>query len=56
MQDHEVIAGHDLVVLHQGRVLANGRGAHIIADAKARDLHSAFMRLTGAAEPGSAAP
>jgi ABC-2 type transport system ATP-binding protein len=45
----EIVPGDDLVVLHQGRVLAHGRGAHIIAEAKARDLHSAFMRLTGAA-------
>jgi ABC-2 type transport system ATP-binding protein len=45
----EIGPGDDLVVLHQGRVLAHGRGARIIAEAKARDLHAAFMRLTGAA-------
>ncbi|MEA2886687.1 MAG: type transport system ATP-binding protein [Bradyrhizobium sp.] len=45
----EIVPSDDLVVLHQGRVLAHGRGARIIAEAKARDLHSAFMRLTGAA-------
>jgi ABC-2 type transport system ATP-binding protein len=45
----EIVPGDDLVVLHQGRVLTQGRSAHIIAEAKAGDLHSAFMRLTGAA-------
>jgi ABC-2 type transport system ATP-binding protein len=53
----EIVASDDLVVLHQGRVLAHGRVSHIIAEAKARDLHSAFMRLTGtSAEPGDVAP
>jgi ABC-2 type transport system ATP-binding protein len=52
----EILPGDDLVVLHQGRVLAHGRVAHIIAEAKARDLHSAFMRLTGTSvEPGDVA-
>jgi ABC-2 type transport system ATP-binding protein len=52
----EIAPSDDLVVLHQGRVLAHGPCAHIIVDAKARDLHSAFMRLTGAAaESGSVA-
>jgi ABC-2 type transport system ATP-binding protein len=45
----EIVPGDDLVVLHQGRVLAQGGVARIIAEAKARDLHAAFMRLTGAA-------
>ena len=49
----EILPGDDLVVLHQGRVLAHGRGARIIAEAKAPDLHSAFARLTGtSAESG----
>jgi ABC-2 type transport system ATP-binding protein len=53
----EIVPGDDLVVLHQGRILAHGRVAQIIAEAKARDLHSAFMRLTGAAaESGDIAP
>lgn len=47
----EIAGSDDLVVLHRGRVLAHGRGAHIIAEARAPDLHSAFARLT--AEPGS---
>jgi len=51
----EIKSGDDLVVLHQGRVLANGPVDNIIADASARDINSAFMRLTGAAiDPGSA--
>ncbi|MBA2397190.1 MAG: ATP-binding cassette domain-containing protein [Bradyrhizobium sp.] len=52
----EIIPGDDLVVLHQGRVLAHGPATNIIADAGARDINSAFMRLTGAAvDPGSSA-
>jgi ABC-2 type transport system ATP-binding protein len=43
------IAGHDdLVVLHQGRVLAQGPVARVVAEAGAQDVNSAFMRLTGA--------
>jgi ABC-2 type transport system ATP-binding protein len=53
----EIKSGDDLVVLHQGRVLAHGPVENIIADAGARDINSAFMRLTGAAvDPGSPAP
>ena len=53
----EVIPGDDLVVLHQGRVLAHGPVETIITEAGARDINSAFMRLTGAAaDPGSPAP
>jgi len=45
------------VVLHQGRVLAHGEVARVIADAGADDVNSAFMRLTGAAaDTGSPAP
>jgi len=52
----EVIPGDDLVVLHQGRVLAHGPVETIITEAGARDINSAFMRLTGAAaDPGSPA-
>ena len=47
----------DLVVLHQGRVLAHGPVARVIAEAGADDVNSAFMRLTGAAaQSGSLAP
>jgi ABC-2 type transport system ATP-binding protein len=53
----ETMPGDDLVVLHQGRVLAHGRVENIVADAGARDINSAFMRLTEAAvDPGSSAP
>lgn len=53
----EIIPGDDLVVLHQGRVLAHGPVGTIIADTGAHDINSAFMRLTGAAaETGRAAP
>ncbi len=53
----EVMTGDDLVVLHQGRVLAHGPVGEIIAEAGAHDINSAFMRLTGAAvESGRPAP
>jgi ABC-2 type transport system ATP-binding protein len=43
----EIIASDDLVVLHQGRVLAKGVVSRVVAETKASDLHSAFMQLTG---------
>jgi ABC-2 type transport system ATP-binding protein len=43
----EIIADDDLVVLHQGRVLAKGVVSRVVAETKAGDLHSAFMQLTG---------
>jgi ABC-2 type transport system ATP-binding protein len=53
----EIVASDDLVVLHQGRILARGQVASVIADTGTRDLNSAFMRLTGTAPAiGSAAP
>jgi ABC-2 type transport system ATP-binding protein len=53
----EIMGGDNLVVLHQGRVLAHGPGADMIADAGAHDINTAFMRLTGAAaESGGLAP
>jgi ABC-2 type transport system ATP-binding protein len=52
----EIISSDNLVVLHQGRVLARGAVERIVAEAKARDLHSAFMQLTGTGtEAGSLA-
>jgi ABC-2 type transport system ATP-binding protein len=52
----EIMPSDNLVVLHQGRVLAHGEVARVIADAGAHDVNSAFMRLTGAAaEHGSPA-
>jgi ABC-2 type transport system ATP-binding protein len=50
----EIMPDDDLVVLHQGRVLARGVVARVVAETKASDLHSAFMQLTGTgAETGS---
>jgi ABC-2 type transport system ATP-binding protein len=43
----EIGSGDDLVVLHQGRILARGVVERIVAEARADDLHSAFMQLTG---------
>ena len=42
----EIVPSDDLVILHQGRILAEGKVARIVAEAKAPDLHSAFVRLT----------
>lgn len=45
----EIMPSDELVVLHRGRVLADGEVARVVADAGAQDLNSAFMRLTGTA-------
>ena len=53
----EIMPGDDLVVLHQGRVLARGPVGDIIAGAGVHDINAAFMRLTAAAaESGRPAP
>jgi ABC-2 type transport system ATP-binding protein len=53
----EIMPGDDLVVLHQGRILARGAVERIVAEARARDLHSAFARLTEtSAESGGVVP
>ena len=52
----EIMPGDDLVVLHQGKMLAHGPVSRVIADAGADDIHAAFMRLTGAASDSGAAP
>jgi ABC-2 type transport system ATP-binding protein len=44
----EIMAGDDLVVLHQGKVLAQGPMSRVITEAGAQDVNTAFMRLTGA--------
>src|SRR3954470_18024951 len=44
----EIAAGDDLVILHQGQVLAHGEVARVLSEAGATDVNSAFMRLTGA--------
>jgi ABC-2 type transport system ATP-binding protein len=52
----EITASDDLVVLHQGKVLARGQVSRVIADTGAQDINTAFMRLTGAvAKAGSEA-
>ncbi len=43
----EITPSDDLVVLHQGRVLAQGEVARVVADCKTADLRSAFLQLTG---------
>jgi len=43
----EIIASDNLVILHQGRVLARGEVAQVLQEAGAQDVNSAFMRLTG---------
>jgi ABC-2 type transport system ATP-binding protein len=53
----EIVPSDDLVILHQGRILAAGKVARIVAEANARDLHSAFVRLTETIpESGDAMP
>ena len=42
----EIAATDDLVVLHQGRVLARGPVPQVIADTGASDVNAAFARLT----------
>lgn len=42
----EIDATDDLVVLHQGKILARGQVAGVVAKAGAPDLNAAFMRLT----------
>ncbi|WBL76652.1 ATP-binding cassette domain-containing protein [Bradyrhizobium xenonodulans] len=44
----EIMPGDDLVVLHQGKVLAQGPMSQVISEAGAQDVNTAFMRLTGA--------
>ncbi|WP_315811370.1 MULTISPECIES: ABC transporter ATP-binding protein [unclassified Bradyrhizobium] len=47
----EIAATDDLVVLHQGRVLARGPVPQVIAEAGATDVNAAFARLTTQASP-----
>ncbi len=52
----EITPSDDLVVLHKGRVLAQGEVARVVADSKTADLRSAFLQLTGGAiESGDSA-
>jgi ABC-2 type transport system ATP-binding protein len=52
----EITASDDLVVLHQGKMLARGRVPDVIAKAGGQDVHSAFMRLTQGAVTGGSEP
>ena len=51
----EIIPSDNLVILHQGRVLARAEVAEVLKEAGAQDVNSAFMRLTGV-QSGSLAP
>jgi ABC-2 type transport system ATP-binding protein len=51
----EVADDDQVVVLHQGRVLADGPVAQVIADSGAEDVRDAFTRLTGTSAAGSEA-
>lgn len=50
----EVDESDQIVVLHQGRVLADGRAAQVVADCGAKDVREAFARLTGMTESEAA--
>jgi ABC-2 type transport system ATP-binding protein len=53
----EIVPSDNVVILHQGRILTQGEAVRIVAEAKAPDLYSAFMHLTGTTpEFGSALP
>jgi ABC-2 type transport system ATP-binding protein len=42
----EVAESDDVIVLHQGRVLAHGPTAQVVAEAGAQDIRGAFTKLT----------
>jgi len=48
----EARAGDDVVVLHQGRVLADGTVGDVVGRTGGADLREAFNRLTGVAGQG----
>jgi ABC-2 type transport system ATP-binding protein len=41
----EIADGDDVIVLHEGRLLAHGAVSRVIADAKAPDIRTAFTSL-----------
>lgn len=43
----EIADSDGVLVLHEGRLLAHGRAADIVADSAVPDIRAAFMRLTG---------
>ncbi len=50
----EIAPSDNLVVLHQGRVLARGEVARVLEEVGAKDVNSAFTRLTGTKSGGFA--
>jgi ABC-2 type transport system ATP-binding protein len=52
----EIVGDDDLVVLHQGKLLASGKVGEVIAKSGTKDLNAAFMRLTGGAAGGGVGP
>jgi ABC-2 type transport system ATP-binding protein len=50
----EIIPGDNLVILHQGHVLANDNVAQVLKETGAADVNAAFMRLTGVQSGGLA--
>jgi ABC-2 type transport system ATP-binding protein len=48
----EISDDDDLIVLHQGRILAHGSVSSIVESAEARDIRAAFTRLTKSGEAG----
>ena len=51
----EIADDDQVVILHQGKVLATGRAADIMAQTGAADIGAAFARVTGAAAERGAA-
>jgi len=51
----EVADDDDVIVLHQGRVLAHGPASRMVEAADAPDIRAAFTRLTQEAEAASEA-
>jgi ABC-2 type transport system ATP-binding protein len=52
----EVADDDDVIVLHQGRVLAHGPVSRTVEAAQARDVRAAFTQLTQEADAASEAP
>jgi ABC-2 type transport system ATP-binding protein len=50
----EVGPEDQVIILHKGRVLAQGDVAAVVADAGAADIREAFTKLTGAGTPATA--
>ena len=45
----EIVAGDDVVILHNGRVRAAGPVAQVVAESKSVDIRDAFAKLVGTA-------